>query len=160
VEYWARLVRRWNSRIERPTGPAEYDRTLQAARWNLSEKLALAVLDRTGCGVTSEMPNEAGLLRRQAERALRLARSISDETALRALKVLAATLSERAASLEQHRPAQQQQQVKDEDQGNVTCGNCQLRFMPPPLVCLCAVSLFSRLHEAQAKGPVIRFASL
>ena len=47
MEYWARLVRRWNSRIERPTGPAENDRTLQAARWNLSEKLALAVLDRT-----------------------------------------------------------------------------------------------------------------
>jgi hypothetical protein len=65
--------------------------------------------------VTSEILDETGRLRRQAERALRLAGSISDEHAARALKVLAATLSERATSLEQHRPAQQQQQIQPED---------------------------------------------
>jgi hypothetical protein len=70
--------------------------------------------------VTSEILNEAGQLRRQAERALRLARGISDEHAARALKVLAATLSERAASLEQHRPAQQQQQIQPKDEDKET----------------------------------------
>jgi hypothetical protein len=70
--------------------------------------------------VTSEIPNEAGQLRRQAERALRLAHGISDDHAARALKVLAATLSERGTSLEQHRPAQQQQQIEPEDKDRET----------------------------------------
>jgi hypothetical protein len=51
--------------------------------------------------VTSKITDEARQLRRQAERALRLAGGISDEYAARALKVLAATLSERATSVEQ-----------------------------------------------------------
>ena len=80
-----------------------------------SSMILLAMACLTPSSVTSEIPNEAGQLRRQAGRALRLARGISDDHAARALKVLAATLSERAASLEQYQPPQQQQKIQSED---------------------------------------------
>jgi hypothetical protein len=67
--------------------------------------------------VTSKIPDKAESLRRQAKRALRLAAGISDDHAARALKVLAATLSGRAASLEQHQlPQQIQSEDKDKDE--------------------------------------------
>ncbi len=66
---------------------------------------------------------EAESLRRQAERALRVARGISDEQAARALNALAADLHKRAEGLERQgipspvqpvvqQPAQQQQQIQ------------------------------------------------
>ena len=79
--------------------------------------------------MTSVKITDKADLRRQAERALRLARGIFDEQAARALNAHAASLFEQADSLEQqdislpvpsaeqYRPAQQQQQIqpKDED---------------------------------------------
>jgi hypothetical protein len=72
--------------------------------------------------VTSEITEEAERLRRQAERALRLARAISDEQAAHALRAHAAKLFEKAESLEpttrpglhseSPRPAQHQQQIQ------------------------------------------------
>jgi hypothetical protein len=72
---------------------------------------------------------DAGDLRRRAEHALRIARSILDEQAAQAIRELAARLFEEAegleqntpppppASVEEQPPAQQQQQIqpKDED---------------------------------------------
>jgi hypothetical protein len=76
--------------------------------------------------VTLKITDETVGLRRQAERALRLARAIYDEQAAGALKVHAASLVQQAQSLEQdmplhppsadqERPAQQQQQIQPED---------------------------------------------
>jgi hypothetical protein len=72
--------------------------------------------------MTKEFPGEA--LRRRADRALRLARDISDEQAAQALRLHATGLFEQAETLqrgqgplpppnpEQQRPAQQQQQTQ------------------------------------------------
>jgi hypothetical protein len=61
--------------------------------------------------------DEADKLRRQAERAMRLAEELSDQYSTQALKTLAATLLEQAESMEQgaqtvlsvQQPQQQQQ---------------------------------------------------
>jgi hypothetical protein len=72
--------------------------------------------------MTIESPGQA--LRRQANRALRLARAISDEQAGQALRLHASSLLDQAEALErghgplpppdaeQQRPAQQQQQIQ------------------------------------------------
>jgi len=75
---------------------------------------------------------KAGRLRKQAQRALRLARAIGDERAASALRVHAANLIEQADSLErqqtpvpaiaveQPRPLQQQQQLQPKDEDKET----------------------------------------
>ena len=76
--------------------------------------------------MTLKITDETVRLRRQAERALRLARAIYDEQAAGALKVHAASPIQQAQGLEQdmppplpsanqERPAQQQQQIQPED---------------------------------------------
>ena len=72
--------------------------------------------------MTIESPGQA--LRRQAHRALRLARGVADQQAAQALRVHATSLFEKAETLErghgplpptnpeQQRPAQQQQQMQ------------------------------------------------
>jgi hypothetical protein len=72
--------------------------------------------------MTVELPAQA--LRRQADRALRLARSVSDKQAAQALRLHATSLFEQAERLERghgplpqtnaerQRPAQQQQQMQ------------------------------------------------
>jgi hypothetical protein len=72
--------------------------------------------------MATDLPGQA--LRRQADRALRLARDVSDEHAAQALRLHATSLIEQAETLErahgplpppdteQQRPAQQQQQIQ------------------------------------------------
>jgi hypothetical protein len=64
--------------------------------------------------------DEAKNLRRQARRALRLAESILDQQTIQASKAHAATLLERAQSLEQTHPDLSAQQPQQQQQGQPT----------------------------------------
>jgi hypothetical protein len=62
--------------------------------------------------------DEAENLRRQAKRALRLAEAILDQQTIQALTAHAATLLERAQSLEQTPPVLSDQQPQQQQQGH------------------------------------------
>ena len=65
--------------------------------------------------------DEADKLRRQAERAMRLAEELSDQYSTQALKTLAATLLEQAESMEQGaRTVLSVQQPQQQQQGKPT----------------------------------------
>jgi hypothetical protein len=103
------------------------DRTAELI--SLEARFASAVLPYPCCTPPGDMeiPDETDRLRQQAQRALRLARGITDDRAAQALKAYATSLFERVTSLEhpmvplrasitEQQPVQQQQaQPRDGD---------------------------------------------